>query len=255
MLQGLKKILLIITVFLIIVKTTIGVAIFLYPPLPEDDNLSISPKRLIELTNDYRQRSGLNELKPNARLTQAAYNKASDLLTGQYFDHTSPDGRKFSQWIKDVDYQYFYVGENLAIDFVGEDELFQAWLNSPQHRENIIKPQYQEIGIAALRGKYKNHPTIVVVQLFGTRVLGEQEQATLDYEPLNDLANNYFYHQSWWQKFLSLDKLDRINNQLGYALVISLGIYLALYRPQKNINQINIKHPIINRYQAKIFRE
>lgn len=255
MFKMVKKILLIITLCLVVAKIAIGLAIFLYPPLPEDDNLSISPKQLIDMTNNYRRELGLTELKPNARLTQAAYNKANDLLTRQYFDHTSPDGQKFSQWIKDVNYQYFYVGENLAIDFTEEDELFQAWLDSPKHQENIIKPQYQEIGIAALRGKYKNHPTIVVVQLFGTRVLGEQEQAALDYEPLSDLANNYFYQQSWWQKFLSLDKLDQINSWVGYALVISLGIYLAMYKPQKNINQINIKHPIINRYQAKIFRE
>ena len=256
MLKFIKKILLFTTIALIIIKVAVGLVIFLYPPIPEDDNLSISPTALIELTNQYRESQGLTTLTPNARLTQAAYNKAQDLLTRQYFDHTSPDGQKFSQWIKDVNYQYFYVGENLAIDFNDEIELFQAWLDSPTHQENIIKPQYQEIGIAALRGKYKNHSTIVVVQLFGTRVLGEQEDsADDDYRGLTNLADNYFYRQSWWQKFVSLDKLDDINRLIGYALVVSLGLYLITYRPQKNINQINIKHPIINRYQAKIFRE
>jgi hypothetical protein len=255
MVKLIKKILLITTVSLIIVKVALGLVIFFYPPLPEDDNLSISPATLIDLTNEYRANLGLNALSANARLTQAAYNKAEDLLTRQYFDHTSPDGQKFSQWIKDVNYQYFYVGENLAIDFDNEEDLFQAWLNSPTHKDNIVKPQYQEIGIAALRGNYKNHSTIVVVQLFGTRVLGDKESSSDNYQSVGDLTANYFYRRSWWQKFVSLNRLDDINRWVGYALVISLGLYLVTYRPQKNINQVNIKHPIINRYQAKIFRE
>src|SRR3990167_2315391 len=168
MIKVIKKILIASALMSITLKLILVITIFLYPNISLADNLDVNARELINLTNDYRKSLGLNELKPNARLTQAAVNKAQDLLTKQYFAHTSPANKKFSDWIKEVGYKYFYVGENLAIDFNNNQDLFQAWLNSPSHKENIIKPQYQEIGLAVLEGKYNNQTTVVVVQLFGS---------------------------------------------------------------------------------------
>jgi len=230
-------------------------AIFAYPNIISNDNISTNAQEIITLTNQYREQEGLNKLQSNARLTQAAINKAHDLLINQYFSHTSPEGKKFSQWIKEVDYKYFYVGENLAIDFTSSNEVFKAWLNSPTHKENIIKPQYQEIGVAVIEGKYKNRPTLLVVQLFGSRILGENNSSTNNYQPFYGFTENYFPTEKKWQKIVSLNNIERLNKWNNYFLIIILGLYLITYTPANKKNQINIKQPIINRYQAKIFRE
>jgi uncharacterized protein YkwD len=240
----------------VVLKILLLAAIFLSPKIspvvPADS--SISSQKLIKLTNDYRRQFGLAPLTPNVRLTQAAVNKARDLLTRQYFGHTSPSGQRFSSWIKEVNYNYFFVGENLAIDFKTNQEILDAWINSPGHRDNILKPQYQEIGLAAVPGKFKNHSTVVVVQLFGTRVLGEYSAADNSSLPGN-LTDNYFLPVSHQRQLLEIKNLEKINRGLNYFLVVVLSAAIIGYRPRKRINHINIKQPIINRYQAKIFRE
>lgn len=254
MLKIIKKICLFLAVILLLAKLLTSGAVFFYPKVNTDDDLSIKASDLIDLTNNYRQDQGLKTLTVNPRLTQAAFNKARDLLTDQYFDHTSPEGKKFSAWIKEVNYNYFYVGENLAIDFEQSQDVFAAWLASPTHQENLVRPQYQETGVAVLSGKFKNHPTIVVAQLFGTRILGETESKAADSLPLDNLADQYFYQSGVWQK-ISLENLIVLDHWLNYLIFISIGACLITHRRQKRINQINIKQPIINRYQAKVFRE
>jgi hypothetical protein len=255
MLKTIKKVLITLSLTSIAIKLTLVIVIFLYPNIISANNIEANAKEIVDLTNKYRVEQGLEELKPNARLTQAAVNKAHDLLINQYFSHTSPDGRKFSQWIRDVEYKYFYVGENLAIDFDDNEKIFDAWLDSPSHKENIIKPQYQEIGIAVVEGKYKNRQTVVVVQLFGSRVLGSNETTTDTYNPISGFTNNYFPDESLWKKITSLRNLEKLNEWNNYFLIIIVGLYLASYTPVKRKNQINIKQPIINRYHAKIFKE
>ncbi|OGY43163.1 MAG: hypothetical protein A3B89_00725 [Candidatus Buchananbacteria bacterium RIFCSPHIGHO2_02_FULL_40_13] len=256
MIKVIKKILIASALMSITLKLILVITIFLYPNISLADNLDVNARELINLTNDYRKSLGLNELKPNARLTQAAVNKAQDLLTKQYFAHTSPANKKFSDWIKEVGYKYFYVGENLAIDFNNNQDLFQAWLNSPSHKENIIKPQYQEIGLAVLEGKYNNQTTVVVVQLFGSRVLGENESLGDIYGPISGFNNDYLKNDIWEKKILFFQNLRELNEFNNDFLVIAIGLCLIAYAPaKKKKNQINIKEPIINRYQAKIFRE
>lgn len=250
-----KKILLISAIFFLITKVLFVTVIFIYPKIISADNLEISAQELIQMTNNYRESLGLNALKVNPRLTQAAVNKARDLLAKQYFNHTSPDGKKFSDWIKEVNYKYFYVGENLAIDFDNNQNLFGAWLDSPTHQDNIIKSQYQEIGLAVLKGKLNNQPTTVVVQLFGTRILGEAENFADKINPVNPLTNHFLFKKTDWQKIISLENLEKLNRLSSYFLMAAVGFFLITYSPQKKVNQINIKQPIINRYQAKIFRE
>lgn len=253
--KTIKNWLALVAVLSLSLKLILAAVIFIYPNVISETNIEANARELIDLTNDYRKKLGLGELAPNARLTQAAVNKAQDLLAKQYFAHTSLEGKKFSDWIKEVDYKYFYVGENLAIDFNSNQAIFQAWISSTSHRQNIIKPQYQEIGLAVIEGKYQNRPTTVVVQLFGSRVLGESETLNTAYLPAQKTLDNYFLPENFWQKITSLKNLERLNIYNNYFLLIVIGLYLITYKPLDHQSQINVKQPIINRYQAKTFKE
>ena len=127
---------------------------------------TITPDKIIALTNDERAHASLNILTVNSQLTQAANAKAQAILSSQVFDHTI-NGRRFSSWIKDTGYQYTLVGENLAIDFITSEGLMRAWMASPEHRSNILEADYTQIGVGVAEGRFDGQNTIVVAQLFG----------------------------------------------------------------------------------------
>jgi uncharacterized protein YkwD len=127
----------------------------------------VTKATLERLANQTRTSLGLNPLKPSATLDKAAELKAEDMVKNQYFAHTSPQGATPWVWFKDAGYNYRYAGENLAIGFFDSIEVYNAWLNSPSHKENLLNPNYKEVGTAVLPG-FGNSNTIVVVQLFGS---------------------------------------------------------------------------------------
>ena len=91
------------------------------------------------------------------------------MFKNQYFNHISPSNKTPWDFIKAANYTYVYAGENLAIGYDDSTELHNAWMNSPSHRENIMNPNFREIGIAKVSGTYEGASTIIVVQMFGSQ--------------------------------------------------------------------------------------
>ncbi len=129
---------------------------------------SVLPGVLTTLTNKERAENDAPPLVENELLKKAAQEKAEDMATKGYFAHTSPDGKTPWYWFDQVGYKYIYAGENLAVNFFESDDVAQAWMNSPTHRQNIVKKNYTEIGIGVANGTYKGRSTVFVAQLFGT---------------------------------------------------------------------------------------
>lgn len=125
--------------------------------------------KLIELTNQERIARGLKPLKYNPELRNAAQAKAADILNKDYFDHVSPQGKTPWQFIDQSGYSYRKAGENLAIDFTTVEGPVAGWMNSPSHRANVLKADYEEVGIAEVTGDFNGRETTVVVQMFGTQ--------------------------------------------------------------------------------------
>jgi hypothetical protein len=143
----------------------IVIGVFLFPKTAYLS--SITPERLIEMTNIERREAGTHGLEENVYLKEAALRKAESILAKQIFEHNI-NGRKFSSWVKEVGYEYSYVGENLAIDFVSSEGVIKAWLQSRGHRENLLNKEYSEIGIAVVEDYFEGAYTTIVVQIFGT---------------------------------------------------------------------------------------
>ncbi|MFH1610534.1 MAG: CAP domain-containing protein, partial [Patescibacteria group bacterium] len=128
----------------------------------------ITRANLITLLNQERVSLGLQPLVENQRLDEAALLKAKDILEKDYFSHQSPEGVTPWYWFLKTGYNYKYAGENLAIGFLNSEDVYNAWLNSASHRENMINPNYREVGTAILTGNFKGNNTTVIVQLFGS---------------------------------------------------------------------------------------
>jgi len=128
---------------------------------------AITPRNIIDLTNQARRQSGLAALQMNQQLSQAAQAKAQDMLDRQYFAHDSPGGATPWDWIGQAGYKYTAAGENLAIHFTQAEDVQTGWLASPEHRANILSPKYSEIGVGVAEGMFEKYPSILVVEMFG----------------------------------------------------------------------------------------
>ncbi len=124
------------------------------------------PKEILKLINNKRRSFYLPPLSPDAKLTAAARQRAIDIFRGQYFSHLTPEGKKFSQAIKDQQYSYRRAGENLALFLTSSQTVVDAWLNSPSHRRNLLNLYYRHTGIVVARGYFQGQPAILVVQIF-----------------------------------------------------------------------------------------
>jgi hypothetical protein len=153
-------------VFNIFIITFLWIAgIFLLPKTPVQA-AGLSNETIIAGVNAERKKIELPALTENKLLDEAAQNKASAIFDTQEFAHNI-DGKKFSAWIKESGYSYRIVGENLAVNFTDTDPLFNAWLASPTHKQNILHADYTDIGIAVASGNWQGIKTTIVVTEFG----------------------------------------------------------------------------------------
>ena len=127
----------------------------------------ITIERLFQLTNNERIKNGLKPLTYNEKLARAAFEKAKDMFAKNYWAHYAPDGTTPWDFILASGYQYQYAGENLAKDFMFSEGVVSAWMNSKTHRENILRPNYEEVGFAVVNGVLNGEETTLVVQMFG----------------------------------------------------------------------------------------
>lgn len=130
----------------------------------------IVEERIFALLNDLREEQGLNSLKKNNILKKAADLRAQE--TEVSFSHTRPNGKNpFTIFEENgLAYPYRVVGENLgmATYYLDEKEmaelLFNGWVESEGHYENMIRPDYEEIGI----GVHYDGEFLYATQMFGT---------------------------------------------------------------------------------------
>jgi len=159
-----KTALVLYTLILFIVNTFGGLL-----GIPQAMASSITSENIIKLTNQERAAAGLNTLSTNAKLTAAAQAKANNMFEVQYWDHYGPNGETPWMFITQAGYVYVYAGENLAKGFRTAEGVHEAWMASPTHKENIMSPNYKEIGVAVKEGVLLGKETILVVQMFGNQ--------------------------------------------------------------------------------------
>jgi uncharacterized protein YkwD len=111
------------------------------------------------LINEERAAKGVQPVQPNAALRQAALSHSTEMVNQGYFEHTSPAGVTFVDRIVATGYtrgaRSWDVGENLVWGtgpLSTPQSLVTSWMNSPPHRENLLRARFREIGIAAVVG-------------------------------------------------------------------------------------------------------
>lgn len=100
----------------------------------------------VRLTNAARVAAGCQALRVDARLTAAARRHSRDMAVRGYFAHTPPGGRDPFQRMAAAGYRHG-AAENIAAGQDTAERVVQDWLNSPDHRANLLDCALDDVGI------------------------------------------------------------------------------------------------------------
>ncbi len=104
-----------------------------------------------EIANSYIGTYGLEPFVKHQDLASCGRLHSQDMLARKYFSHVSPEGETFDQRVaKATGGKVFGTGENIAFGQRNPILALDAWINSPGHRENIIRNagNYMGVGVA-----------------------------------------------------------------------------------------------------------
>jgi uncharacterized protein YkwD len=147
------------------------------PIAPETDSAApldivAAQQQLIAMINDLRSASGVAPLEPDEVLIELATERSQDMADRSYFSHEIPGVGFGPQWLLDQLPAARGTGENLGLSDAPDasvlDTLFNAWLTSPSHLENMLRPEFNRvgIGIVVMPGDGEATTIKVVTQVF-----------------------------------------------------------------------------------------
>jgi uncharacterized protein YkwD len=106
----------------------------------------------LRLTNAQRAKHGCTALRSDPRLRTAARLHSADMRLWRYFDHNSLDGATPWDRIKAAGYST-PGAENIAQGYPTAQAVVLGWMNSPDHRANILNCSLKAVGIGVAYGQ------------------------------------------------------------------------------------------------------
>jgi uncharacterized protein YkwD len=134
---------------------------------------------ILDLVNEERRKEGLTELKYNKVLEKASYLHAKDMFDNSFFSHVNKKqedpATRMEKYYEGRNWTAYEVGENIwewekPSSYDAEklaDEAVHGdfgWMQSSEHRANILNPNFTELGIGYFRAP---DGKIFFVQNFG----------------------------------------------------------------------------------------
>ena len=125
---------------------TLGSLSFSYA---EDDSLYLQVQAdydkaydVLDRINSERSKRGIGTLSMDQTLMDAAYTRAVETVI--YFEHARPNGGVWHSVDGKVD------GENLGKGTGNSAKIMKLWMESPGHRENIVRSEFDSIGVSCI---------------------------------------------------------------------------------------------------------
>jgi hypothetical protein len=147
-------------------------------------NPNDSERQLFDSLNHERTEQGLSRLQWDSALFKAARKHALLMLNLNILEHQLPNEPTLEARLAEAGARFTSIAENIA---VGANPLtiHAGWMQSPGHRRNILNPQTNSVGIAAVRGP----GGLFAVEDFSQAVpdlsVGQQEQKVASYLTTN----------------------------------------------------------------------
>ncbi len=131
--------------------------------IPNIDDVKTIEAQVIALVNKQRVSAGLAPLKTNWELSRVARYKSQDMINKHYFAHQSPTYGSPFNMMETFGIRFSAAGENIAYGQRTPAEVMNAWMNSPGHRNNILSPIYNQIGVGVAKA---SNGTLYWTQMF-----------------------------------------------------------------------------------------
>jgi uncharacterized protein YkwD len=129
------------------------------PSLQRPDVSTIG-ERLLKHANNERMKRNLAPLTPATDLASLALRHSRDMATHKKLTHLSTTGRSYFERLVDAGFYFIKIGENVAISETFRDDIIhQRLVASPEHRKNILDPEFDRIGIGIVYKEKKYYIT------------------------------------------------------------------------------------------------
>ena len=134
----------------------VAAIVFLLVPATASAGMTRSESTLLRQMNVVRVQHGLRPLRFDARLERAARAHSHEMIATGVFAHGA-----FGSRMLQFDVTGSLAGENLAwgTGYRGSARgIVAAWLASPEHRANLLRPSFSRVGVGAVNGTFLGHP-------------------------------------------------------------------------------------------------
>ncbi len=119
----------------------------LYLPIIINQKLGPEAQAVVDLVNAERASAGCAPLQVNFKLAAAAQGHSEDMAFNDFFSHTGSDGSNAGERIAAQGYSYSTWAENIAAGYATAASAVNGWMNSSDHRANILNCNLQETGV------------------------------------------------------------------------------------------------------------
>jgi uncharacterized protein YkwD len=139
----------------------VSAALLLVLPATALGGSTRSESSLLREMNRVRAAHGLRSLTADTHLIRAARSHSREMLGSNVFQHGA-----FSSRMARFDVTGKLAGENLAWGTGAKGTaqgIVLAWLASPEHRANLLRPSFTRVGIGDLVGSFRGYSGVHVV--------------------------------------------------------------------------------------------
>ena len=105
---------------------------------------------MLEQLNESRQEAGLAPLKVSPELLQAARQHSWTMARQHKLSHQLPGEPELQERLGVTGAHFFRSGENVGFN-TQADLIHDAFMHSPPHRQNLLTPEYNSVGIGIVQ--------------------------------------------------------------------------------------------------------
>ncbi|MGN9836517.1 CAP domain-containing protein [Nonomuraea sp. H19] len=120
----------------------------------DQSSVSVIPgmaSKVVSLTNTARSRHGCGPLRVDGGLTRSARTHSLEMARTGRLSHNSPNGASPWDRMERAGY-HFGAAENIGAGYGTPEEAVRGWLDSPDHRKNILDCRLKAIGVGVASG-------------------------------------------------------------------------------------------------------
>lgn len=119
-------------------------------------NLTLKPdpeseQSMLDLVNKERKQHGLKAVVADNPLREVGRTHCTDMFKRGYFSHYTPENKSPFDRMDEAGIDYVAAGENLAYA-PSVAIAHQGLMDSPGHRENILRPEFGTLGVGVIDG-------------------------------------------------------------------------------------------------------